>query len=80
MTTLRIVDPETNEVGLSFVFDSTIRSAIVVNGFHGSQVTVVGPNDDELFLYFVNVENFGTGTAPVLAEGEEPRKLVAPVL
>jgi len=76
VTYLRIVDPDTGEVGLSYQFDPQPQgAAIVVNCFHGSSVVHVDANDDEVFLYFVKVDNFQTGTAPTSIE-----PLVAPNL
>jgi len=80
MTFLRIVDPTTGEVGLSFEFTPKTGSGVVINGFQGSQVAYITENEDEMFLYFVKVDDFQTGTAPVILDDDgNPKKFESPV-
>lgn len=77
MTILRIVDPNTREVSLSFEFKAReTRTAVVINGAIGSSVFMVNDDEREIYLYVVNSDDFHLITQPVLDRQFEPSVLL----
>ena len=73
MTILRIVDPNTREVSLSFEFKPReTRTAVIINGAIGSSVFMVNDDEREIYLYVVNSDDFRLITQPVLDRKFEP--------
>ena len=57
---VQIISPKTDDAVSSFTMDLSEgeNSGIAVNGFHGSSVYTLTPNDTHITIQFIGVEKF----------------------